>query len=193
MRRRTSLAIAGLIVATTGHGGDGGPARPSLAFAGAVPADVRALADSTWDRFTTAFSSRRACLAPIVVATAWSLDDRAGYDPVGRVVTLRIPGTAPNLTATLIHEFAHHLEFSCPGLRSLRPSFLAAQGLGAGTPWHAGETWSDIPSEQFAEATVRFVLGRAPAHHLVSIEDEAVAVIRAWAEASRVTHRRAGP
>jgi hypothetical protein len=193
MRRRTSLAIAGLIVTATALSADGGPARPSLAFAGEVPADVRALVASTWDRFTTAFSSRRTCLAPVVVATAWSLDDRAGYDPDGRVVTLRIPGTAPNLSASLIHEFAHHLEFNCPALRSLRPSFLAAQGLDPYTPWRAGASWSEIPSEQFAEATVRFVLGRAPAHRLVSIEDEAVAVIRAWAEGSRLTHRRAAP
>jgi hypothetical protein len=193
MRRRTSLAMAGLIVTATALGADGGPVRPSLAFAGEVPADVRALASSTWDRFTAAFSSRQACLAPAVVATAWSLDDRGGYDPDGRMITLRIPGTAPNLSATLIHEFAHHLEFSCPALRSLRPSFLAAQGLDPHTPWRAGATWSEIPSEQFAEATVRFVLGRAPAHHLVSIADEAVAVIRAWAERSRLIHRRATP
>jgi hypothetical protein len=193
MRRRTSLAIAGLIVATTALRGEGGPARPSLGFAGEVPADVRALAAATWDRFTDAFSSRRACLAPVIVATAWSLDDRAGYDPDGRAVTLRIPGTAPNLTATLIHEFAHHLEFTCPEHRSLRPAFLAAQGIDADASWRAGEAWSEIPSEQFAEATVRFVLGRAPAHHLVSIDDEAVAAIRAWAEGARLTHRRAAP
>jgi hypothetical protein len=192
-RRPTSTAIAGLIVAATAVASSWGPDRPALAFADDVPADVRALAGSTWERFADAFSARWACLAPVTVATAWSLGDRAAYDPDGRLVTIRIPGTAPNLAASLVHEFAHHLEFTCPEHRSLRPSFLSAQGLDADAAWRSGETWSEIPSEQFAEATVRFVLGRAPAHRLVSVEDEAVVVIRAWAAGETLTHRRAAP
>jgi hypothetical protein len=192
-RRPASVAIAGLILAATGVAAEGGPARPELVFADGVPSDVRALADGTWKRFTDAFAGRWACLAPVTVTAAWSLDDRAGYDPDSRLVRIRIPGTAPNLAASLVHEFAHHLEFTCPEHWSLRASFLSAQDLDADAPWRAGETWSEIPSEQFAEATVRFVLGRAPAHRLVSVENEAVAVIRAWAAGDRLTHRRAAP
>jgi hypothetical protein len=192
-RRPASVAIAGLIAAVTGVAADGGPARPALAFADGVPSDVRALAGATWERFTDAFAGRWDCLAPVTVASAWSLDDRAAYDPDGRLVTIRIPGTAPNLAASLVHEFAHHLEFTCPEHRSLRASFRSAQGLDADSPWRTAETWSQIPSEQFAEATVRFVLGRAPGHRLVSVEREAVAVIRAWAAGDRLTHRRAAP
>lgn len=192
-RRPASVAIAGLILGGTGMAADGGPARPALAFADGVPSDVRALADATWERFTGAFADRGACLEPVTVAAAWSLHDRAAYDPGGRLVTIRIPGTAPNLTVSLVHEFAHHLEFTCPEHRSLRPSFLSAQGLDADAAWRTGETWSETPSEQFAEATVRFVLGRAPAHRLIFVEDEAVAVIRAWAAGELLTHRRAAP
>jgi hypothetical protein len=192
-RRPATVAFAGLILAATGLSADGGPARPALAFADGVPSDVRALAHATWERFIDAFAGRRACLAPVTVASAWSLDDRAAYDPGGRLVTIRIPGTAPNLAASLVHEFAHHLEFTCPEHRTLRASFRSVQGLDADAPWRTAETWSEIPSEQFAEATVRFVLGRAPAHRMAPVERKAVAVIRAWAAGDRLTHRRAAP
>jgi hypothetical protein len=153
--------------------------RPQIAFVEGVPADLQALSASTWDRFTDAFAARWSCLPDVTVAAAWRLADRATYDPHRRLVTIRIPGTAPNLRATLVHEFAHHIEFTCPEQRRLRARFLAAQGLPPGTPWFGGATWERIPSEQFAEATVQAVVGR-PSLPRVLVSSEALSMIREW-------------
>jgi hypothetical protein len=115
------------------------------------------------------------------VVGAWKLPDRATYDPERQLVTVRVPGTAPNLRATLLHEFAHHLEFTCPEHRDLRPAFLAAQELSPSSPWFAGATWEATPSEQFAEATVELVLGRRHAHARVHMSPAALEAIRRWA------------
>jgi hypothetical protein len=170
------LVAAGLIATAVSGGG-----RPAVAFVRGTPADVRSLAGSTWERFNDAFPTRRECLAPVTVRSAWKLDDRATYDPRGHVVTIRIPGTAPNLRATLVHEFAHHLEFTCPAQRGLRAGFLAAQGRSAGSAWFEGDTWERTPSEQFAEATTEFVLGRRPPHARIAVTPEALRVIETWA------------
>jgi hypothetical protein len=156
--------------------------RPILAMAAGVPTDFVHLARATWTRFTEAFPARQGCLAPLTVDASWELDDRAVYYPRQRLVAVRIPGTAPNLTATLVHEFAHHLEFTCRGAhRAFRPTFLAAQGLPPDSPWFQGVTWERTPSEQFAEATTEFVLGRRHAHRRTAATDEAIQAIRNWA------------
>ena len=156
------------------------PHRAALAFAGAAPGDLRALATATWQRFLAAFPARVGCIRDVTVAGAWQFPTRARYDPRRRLVTIRIPGTAPNLRATLVHEFAHHVEFTCPAQRDLRPRFREAQRLPQRTPWFRGETWAEIPSEQFAEATVQVVLGRSPAP-LLLVRPKALNVIRGWA------------
>jgi hypothetical protein len=154
--------------------------RPDLRFADGVPQDVQALARATWERFTNAVPARWDCLAPVTLDEAWELEDRAAYDPDLRVVTLRIPGTAPNLEATLVHEFAHHLDFSCSDRAGVHARFLAAQGLSADTPWFAGGTWEQTPSEQFAEAMVVLVLGRGSPPPRIMVTPRAVVAIRAW-------------
>lgn len=155
--------------------------RPELTFAANVPGDVRALASTTWRRFVDAFPAARGCFVPAALTSGIELEDRAAYDPDRRVIAVRIPGTAPNLEASLVHEFAHHLEFTCPALRSIRGAFLAAQDLPPGSAWFEAPTWETTPSEQFAEATIEAVLGRRPAHVRIPITAEAVGVIRAWA------------
>jgi hypothetical protein len=151
-----------------------------LMIAGASPDDLRALIVATWDRFVEAFPARRSCLAPVTVQGAWELDDRAAYDPGRRLVTVRIPGTAPNLRDSLVHEFAHHLEFTCPEQHEVRVPFLVAQALRPSAPWFEGGSWETTPSEQFAEAVVQVVLG-PPAHPAVLILPRSIALIRAWA------------
>lgn len=162
---------------------------PDLVIADGVPEDFEALTRATWALFTDAFPARRACVAPVTVDAAWELNDRAAYDPARRLVTMRVPGTAPNLRASLVHEFAHHLEFTCPAQRALRPAFLADQGLGTHAPWFTGATWERTPSEQFAEATTEYVLGRRHAHFRSVVTADAVHTIRAWATGTRVKHR----
>jgi hypothetical protein len=158
-----------------------GPA-PEITFADDVPGDFREVATDAWARFTSAFGSRRDCLDPIQVDVAWELADRASYDPSVGVVTVRVPGTAPNLTASLVHEFANHLEFSCEAHRGLRPGFLEAAGLPPSTAWFGAARYEDVPSERFAESVVILVLG-APSRIGVHVGSDAVQVVRAWAAA----------
>jgi hypothetical protein len=158
----------------------GSVSRPAdLSVTGTSPADLRALVVETWDRFVEAFPARRSCLAPVTVRGAWELDDRASYDPGRRLITVRIPGTAPNLRASLVHEFAHHMEFTCPEQRDVRVAFLSAQELPPSASWFEGASWETIPSEQFAEAVVQVVLGR-PAHPAMLIQPGSIALLRAW-------------
>jgi hypothetical protein len=153
---------------------------PELRITGASPDDLRALIVATWDRFVEAFPARRSCLAPVTVQGAWELDDRASYDPGRRLVTVRIPGTAANLRASLVHEFAHHMEFTCPEQHDVRVPFLVAQKLPPSAPWFEGRSWETTPSEQFAESVVQVVLG-PPAHPAMLILPRSVALLRAWA------------
>jgi len=182
-RRLTATLVATaavLSLAITASADTPLPHRPGISFTPAVPEDLRALASDTWQRFLDAFPARWGCLSDVTVTDTWGeLGDRGAYDPEARLVTVRVPGTGPNLSATLVHEFAHHLEFTCPEQVQLRPRFLAAQGIPAGTPWRRGDTWADIPSEQFAQATIQVVLGPRP-DSLVLLRPGAVAAIRDW-------------
>jgi hypothetical protein len=155
------------------------PGRPEVHFAAEVPDDLRAVASSTWDRFLQVLPARLGCMADVTLRGAWRFGTRGAYDPRRRLVTVRIPGTASNLRATMVHEFAHHLEFTCSAQRRLRPHFLAAQGFPLTTPWRGGHAWAQIPSEQFAEAMVQVVLGAQHGGPVV-IGPEAVQVIRHW-------------
>lgn len=175
-------ALAGALVAAVAASTPSCSANdPALSFATGVPADVRILARSTWDRFLAAFSARIDCLGGVQVAVAWELGDRAAYHPEERRVTVRVPATAPNLEASLLHEFGHHLERTCHRVADVRPAFLAAQGFPPGASWFTGATWETTPSEQFAEAVAEFVLGEPPAHRPVRVTDGALDAVRAWA------------
>ncbi|MEN8235093.1 MAG: hypothetical protein ABFR89_09260 [Actinomycetota bacterium] len=170
--------IAGVLLITRPDG------PPALRFDDTVPDDLRALAAETWEDFLDAHRARHDCISPVVLNAAWELDDRAEYRPNSTTVVIRIPGTAPNLRNGLIHEFAHHVEFTCPEHEELRPEFLAAQGLPASTDWFDGGAWEMTPSEHYAEATTEVVLGRRSHHGGISISDEAVAVVRRWGSGS---------
>ena len=156
-----------------------GPGPADLSVTRGSPADLRALIVTTWEQFVEAFPARRSCLAPVTVQGAWELDGRGSYDPGSRLVTIRIPGTAPNLRASLVHEFAHHMEFTCPEQHNVRATFLAVQELPRSASWFEGVSWQTTPSEQFAEAVVQAVLG-PPAHPSVLIHPACVALLRAW-------------
>jgi hypothetical protein len=172
--------VATVLVVTTMLAAARGPG-PAVAFADGVPADLRDLSRAAWDRFARAFPAHEDCLVPVMVDGVWDMDDRAAYDPDRRLVTVRIPGTAPNLEASLVHEFAHHLEFTCAAHRRLRAPFLAAQGWSRRAPWFDGPTWETTPSEAFAEGATEIVLGRRPAHARIHLSRGAMRAIRSWA------------
>jgi hypothetical protein len=169
------LVACALVVCSTAATSD-----PQISFSRDVPAGFRDVATTAWTRFTTTFEARKDCLAPVSIEIAWALDDRAQYEPRTRVVVVRVPGTAPNLTASLVHEFAHHLEFTCADQRWLRPRFLRAAELPQDSAWFGSARYENVPSERFAEAVVAVVLGRSSGIG-VSVAPGSVQVVRAWA------------
>jgi hypothetical protein len=184
VKRRTVAIVAvaaALLVGVAAAVAASARERPLIRFTDEVPDDVRALAASTLERFVAGFPARADCIAPVELTVAWTFPDRADYDPDRRLVTLRVPATALNMEATLAHELAHHLEFTCHAISELRPAFLAAQGIAPGTPWFTGPTWERTPSEQYAEAVAWLVTGEPPALQRVALTGAALEVIRTWA------------
>jgi hypothetical protein len=157
---------------------------PQLLHDDGVPADLRSLADETWNDFLNAHPARLDCISSPTLEAAWQLDSRAEYRPDTATLAVRVPGTPATLRSELIHEFAHHLEFTCPAHRDLRADFLRAQGFAADTPWDQGETWEETPSEQYAEATVELVDGRRSHRGGIRLTTDAVEVVREWGQGS---------
>jgi hypothetical protein len=147
------------------------------------------LARETWDRFLTVFQARSDCFGDVNLRAMRRLDSRAGYDPDTATVTVRVPGTVTLLQGALVHEWAHHVEFQCDEHQDLRAAFLVALGLPPDTPWRpdippadiAASLWPDIPSEQYAEATIVLVLGQRPIATGVRVTEDMVRVIEEWA------------
>jgi len=155
---------------------------PELRHDETVPDDLRALADETWRDFLSAFPGRQNCLPSPTLHAAWELDTRARYQPETAVLTVRVPGTPATLRSELLHEFAHHLEFTCDEHESLRSRFLNAQGFAPGTPWFDGDSWETTPSEQYAEAVVELVEGRRTHLGGIRLTDDAIDVVRRWGQ-----------
>jgi hypothetical protein len=180
---RILLLPVGILAVLVLMGGPG-PSGPHLLFELRTPDDVQALTAATWDRFLGVFHARHDCIPPVTLRTVTDLDGRARYEPERRRILLQVPATASQLETALVHEFAHHLEFSCADHEELRSAFRRAQGLPAQTGWFEGQRWEDTPSEQFAEATVEVVVGRRTLHRQLFISAEAKAVIMRWAAGS---------
>ncbi len=142
------------------------------------------MASKAWQHFSDAVPACAGRLDGLTVGVAWDLPDRARYEPGQALVLVRAPGTAANLEATLLHEFAHHAEHRCPLSAEFRRRFIRAAGLPAGTAWFGGDIWDRIPSERFAEAAVRHVLGEAPPHVLISIHPQEIRTVATWAAGS---------
>lgn len=163
--------------------------QPRLIVDGSVGADFEALAQDTWARFLAAFPARLGCFGDVHLRAAYTLDSRAGYDPDTATATVQVPGTPAMLQSALVHEWAHHLEAQCKAHQVLRPAFLAAQQRPPDTPWRPStlpadmpaSLWAEIPSEQYAEAAVEFVLGGRPIPTKARITEEAVRVVARWA------------
>jgi hypothetical protein len=153
-----------------------------------VASDFRLLAEEAWASFLLVFRARADCFGPVTLQAVRSLGSRAVYDPSTATVTVRVPATPAVLKGALVHEFAHHVEFQCQEHEELRPVFLAALGLPADTEWRpdsgsaAARRHVDIPSEQYAEATVILVLGRRLVSTGVHVNDEAVRAVKVWAD-----------
>jgi hypothetical protein len=179
-RSRIALVVLAAVAAVT-IVASARPIEPTVRFTDATPRDLREVTTRAWERFTGAFPGLRRCLGDVTVGVAWQLSDRARYEPGPGLVLIRAPGTAGNLEATLLHEFAHHAERRCPPSAAFRRRFMSAAGLPAGTRWFGGDAWERIPSERFAEAAVRHVLGEPPPHILITVGSDEVRAVAAWA------------
>lgn len=178
---RLNIALSAVLAAISIGCADAGP---TLNFAEDMPDDLRQLADATWVDFLEVNPARLDCIEPVTLEAAWELDNRAEYRPASRTLAVRVPGTPATLRSELIHEFAHHLEFTCSDQTELRAAFLHAQGFPPETEWFGGATWETTPSEQYAEATVEVVAGRRAHTGRILLTPEAVEVVRQWGEGS---------
>ena len=154
---------------------------PKLIIDDSVARDFRTLAQESWELFLTLFQARTHCFGDVYFRADSTLSDRATYDPDTATVTIKVPGTPAMLQGALVHEWAHHIEFQCEEHKELRPPFLEAQGLPPDTPWRGGHIWAEIPSEQYAEATIDLVLGRRNIPTEIRVSPEAIRVIETWA------------
>jgi len=157
-----------------------GDASPRLLHDDTVPDDLRELADTTWADFLAAIPERRSCIAPVTLHAAWELESRGEYQPDTATIVVRVPGTPATLRSELIHEFAHHIEFTCPEHREMRAAFLSAQGFPEETDWFSGDAWATTPSEQYAEAMVELVDGTRTHNGGILLSADAFAVVRKW-------------
>ncbi len=158
---------------------------PELVIDESVASDFQALAMETWDEFLTVFQARTSCFGDVRLRATRALGSRAAYDPDSATVTVRVPGTPAMLQSALVHEWAHHVEFQCDEHKTLRPAFLDALDLPPDTQWRPEvlpvNTSADMPSEQYAEATIVLVLGRRQIPNGVRITEDAIRAIEEWA------------
>ncbi len=189
-RRVVTAILVGLLLLAEPAGCAPAARRPpQLIVDESVAPDFEALARETWQQFLAAFAARQGCFGDVHLHAARTLDSRAGYDPDTATVIVEVPGTRAMLQSALVHEWAHHVEFQCRAQDALRPAFLAAQGLPPDTPWRSevpaadvpASVRAEIPSEQYAEATVEYVLGDRPIPTRARISEEAVRVVARWA------------
>ena len=185
MKVGSSLGVAVVALALVlGGGAWGAPAEregPQLLIGDSVAGDFAALAGDTYEGFVAAAPGLGECVRSPRLEAVYDLEELAVYDQRTHVMSVRVPATAGSLSASLVHELAHHLELSCPSHSGVRVRFLVAQGMDPATAWFGGEVWEETPSEQFAEAVVHVVLGGRDRHLLrMQLTPEAVDVVAGW-------------
>ena len=161
---------------------------PQLIIDSSVGPDFAALIEETWDQFMLVFAARSDCFGDVYIKADYEMADRAMYNPRTATVTVRVPERESKLRGALVHEWAHHVEFQCDAHAELREAFMEAQGVSANNPWRTeggsvnvlSSDWANIPSEQYAEATIVLVLGKRPVETNAPVTEDGVNVIRTW-------------
>ena len=156
---------------------------PQLIVDESVAPDLHQLANNTWQQFLLTFDARTGCFGDVTLRTSKEISERAMYDPSTAIVTVKVPASPGVLQGALVHEWAHHVEHQCADHVEMRSAFLAAQKLPPDSSWSSGDDWADIPSEQYAEAAILFVLGERTVPTEIRVSAEAVQVLRAWTSA----------
>lgn len=155
--------------------------RPSMRVDRSVAFDLENIAVDAWDRFLDTFEARTDCIGDVTVSAVDGLDQQGGYRAADRTIEVRVPIYESTAGNTILHELGHHLEQQCSDQASVRPDFLAAQGLAVDTPWFEGDRWETTPSEMWAEAVSRLVSGSQQRQNLVPITDDALEIMERWA------------
>ncbi len=180
-----SLAV--LVVAMVGCGGAG-----SVVIDPAMPDDVEVLATAVVASVREALPARIGCLEGLRVESDPDLADRARYHPADTTVVLRVPATAPRLTASLVHEVGHHLDAACAD-DALRHAFAAAQGLDPEADWDGTAGSGDEPRELFAAAVVQVVTGEADLPRHGGVTAPAMDVVARWGRGEDPGHGSTAP
>lgn len=117
-----------------------------------------------WNVLLEALPSARDCVAPLTVVVVDSAEEAWGGGVSGIAAFYRRSQQTVYVehgkvrAEHLIHEFAHHVDFSCGfGTSGLGAVFLAAQGFTSDHEWARGSGWRDVPAEHFSEAVVGFL------------------------------------
>lgn len=176
-----------LMVAMVGCGGAG-----SVVIDPAMPDDVEVLATAVVASMREALPARTACLEGLRIESDPDLADRARYLPADATVVLRVPATAPRLTASLVHEVGHHLDAACAD-DALRGAFAVAQGLGSDAPWDVTPGTGEQPRELFAAAVVQVVTGEADLPRHGGVTEAAVEVVARWGHGEDPGHGSTAP
>ena len=137
---------------------------PLLTITGEPTAAETSEIQAQWERLLAGFPSARTCLTPLTVEVVPSAEAVWGGGIQGiaafyrrSLATIFIEHGKVR-AEHLIHEFAHHLDFSCGfGSGPLGAAFLEIQGFAADHPWAIGSGWRQVPAEHFAEAVVGFL------------------------------------
>lgn len=146
-----------------------------------MPSDLEELVSETMQTVEEAMPAHITCLRDLTVSHSWEMDDRAEYRTASATVVLRVPATGQELSFSLAHEVAHHLEVTCDDQEQIRPAFLAAQGHPPDQAWFEGSSWESTPSEQFATAVATHVMGYPDPSRSVPLTEEAMDVVADWA------------
>lgn len=114
-----------------------------------------------WNRMLIGLPGARDCVAPLTVVVVDSAEAAWGGGVSGIAAFYRRSVQTVYIehgkvrAEHLIHEFAHHVDFSCGiGVGPLGRTFLEAQGFDPDHEWTRGSGWRDLPAEHFAEAVV---------------------------------------
>lgn len=149
-----------------------------------LPADVKAEVAETWAAFLDAFGPRRQCFSDVSLLLVREVEDGdAKYVFDGSVIEIQIPTSPRRFRESLVHELAHHVEYTCASFGALRARF--AQTLGVPVDqWFSGDDWEDVPSEKYAETVVEVVNGERVRHvGAMPLEPALLDVVRSWARA----------
>lgn len=134
--------------------------------------------ETLWEEFVAGVPAWSSCLvaAPPLIVSQPAMRPRAAYSPSEATLFVK-PGDLDRVV--VIHELAHHLDFTCGAADAVGSDLRAAQGLPAGRAWWLEGAPVDWPAEYFANAVV-VLFGEETRH---DVKAGTVEVVAAWVAA----------